>query len=283
MSDRLPVLKTYKLYIGGKFPRTESGRYFPLRTKTGDLVANVSLASRKDLRQAVQAARAATGAWAKATPFLRGQILYRLSEMLEDRQEQIVRELTATGEVSTKTAQEEVRTGIDRIVYYAGWTDKFQQIAATVNPVSSPHFNFSVPEPIGVVGVVCPPAQGFLGLLSALLPVIAGGNTAVVIASGPSPLCAISLAEALATSDLPAGVVNMLTGDRSELLPHLKVHMDVNALSVWDSSTEEQCEVRSLDEDNLKRFVFSTSGAAAGPQPMLAFQEIKTTWHPIGL
>lgn len=283
MSDRLPVLKTYKLYIGGKFPRTESGRYHALRNQTGDLVANVSQASRKDLRQAVVAARSAAGGWAAATPFLRGQILYRLSEMLEERQEQFVRELCATGAVTAEHAAQQVREGIDRIVYYAGWTDKFQQIYATVNPVASPHFNFSVPEPIGVVGVVAPPRDGFLGLLDALLPVLAGGNTAVVVVPLDAPLCAISLAEAMATSDFPGGIVNMLTGDRAELLPHLKAHMDVNALSVWNSPQEERCDIRRLDEDNLKRLHFFETPAEGGPESILAFQEIKTTWHPIGL
>lgn len=282
-ATRLPIRKTYKLYIGGKFPRTESGRTYPVRDKTGNLLANVCLSSRKDMRNAVVAARKALGGWSGATPFLRGQILYRLAEMLEERKAQFVDELIACESLSAARAERQVQEGIDLIVHYAGWTDKFQQIASTVNPVASPHFNFTVPEPVGVVGVVCPERPGFLGLLNAVIPVIAGGNSVVLLASEKSPLAAISLAEAMATSDLPGGVVNILTGKRPEIVPHLKEHMDINALSIWDASVVEQADIRDLSEDNLKRLHFYQTGSQPGPDAILDFQEYKTTWHPIGL
>lgn len=282
-ATRLPIRKTYKLYIGGKFPRTESGRTYPVRDKAGDLLANVCLASRKDMRNAVVAARKALGGWSGATPFLRGQILYRLTEMLEDRKAQFVGELVACESLSTARAERQVQDGIDLIVHHAGWTDKFQQIASTVNPVASPHFNFTVPEPVGVAGVVCPEQQGFLGLLNAIVPLIAGGNTVVMLASESSPLSAISLAEAMATSDLPGGVLNILTGKRAEIVPHLKEHMDVNALSIWDATAAEQADIRDLREDNLKRLHFYKSGSKPGPEAILDFQEYKTSWHPVGL
>ena len=282
-ATRLPIRKTYKLYIGGKFPRTESGRTYPVRDKAGTLLANVCLASRKDMRNAVVAARKTLGGWSGATPFLRGQILYRLAEMLEDRKTQFVEELVACESLTAARAERQVQDGIDLIVHYAGWTDKFQQIASTVNPVASPHFNFTVPEPVGVVGIVCPENQGFLGLLTAVIPVIAGGNTVVLLASENSPLVAISLAEAMATSDLPGGVVNILTGTRSEIVPHLKEHMDVNAFSIWDATNAERTDIRDLSEDNLKRLHFYQTGSKTGPDAILDLQEYKTTWHPIGL
>lgn len=282
-SNRIPVRKTYKLYIGGKFPRTESGRSYPVRDKRGDLLANVCLSSRKDMRNAVVAARKALSGWSNATPFLRGQILYRLAEMLEERKSQFADELVACESLSLARAESSVQEGIDLIVHYAGWTDKFQQVASTVNPVASPHFNFTVPEPVGAVGIVCPEQNGFLGLLTALIPVIAGGNTVVLLASESSPLCAISLAEAMTTSDLPGGVVNILTGKRSEIVPHLKEHMDVNAFSIWNATASEQAGIRDLSEDNLKRLHFYDSKTKIGPHNILDFQEFKTTWHPIGV
>lgn len=282
-AKRLPVQKTYKLYIGGKFPRTESGRHSAFRDQQGNFVANLCLASRKDMRNAVVAARAAQPGWAKASAFLRGQILYRLAEMLEKRSAQFVEELIQAEGLTPYAAKEQVEEGIDLCVYVAGWTDKFQQIHATVNPVASPHFNFSVPEPMGVVGICCPQASGFLGLLRAVLPVIAGGNTAVVLASESSPLCAITLSEAMATADFPGGVVNILTGTRSEILPQLRQHMDVNALSVWEATPEEKQQVYDMAEDNLKRLFFPSGKGSPGHYALLDFQETKTTWHPVGL
>jgi len=280
----MEILKTYKLYIGGQFPRTESGRTYPVRGANGNHVANACLGSRKDVRNAVQAARKAQSAWAARSGFNRSQILYRIAEILEDRKAQFVSELIGMGS-STADAQNEVQASIDRCVYYAGWSDKYQALLSSVNPVATPHFNFSVPEAMGVVGVVACQRTGLIGLISQILPVILGGNTIVVIANSDQPLGAISFAEVLATSDVPGGVVNILTGQIAELLPTLAGHMDVNALSLAYIDADLLKAAQEVAIDNLKRcsvyaedFTLQTSQGLAF---ISTFQEIKTTWHPI--
>src|SRR3954452_24175224 len=236
MSDRLSVRKTYKLYIGGAFPRSESGRSYTVDDAKGNFLANASRASRKDVRDAVVAARKAQSGWAGRTPYNRGQILYRVAEMLEGRREQFTEEVRATG-LTKAAARTEVDAAVDRWVWYAGWADKIAQVTGSANPVSGPFFNFSTPEPTGVVGVVAPDSP-LLGLVSVIAPVIVTGNAAVIVASEPAPLPAITLAEVLATSDLPGGVVNLLTGHRSELAPWLASHQDVNALDLTGASDD---------------------------------------------
>ena len=286
-ADRVPVAKTYKIYIDGKFPRTESGRYLALTNKRGELLANVCRSSRKDFRNAVVAARKAQPGWAKASAYLRGQILYRVAEMLEGRREQFVAELKAGG-VSAKRAEQDVDRSIDRLIYFAGWADKYQQVFSAVNPVSSSHFNFSVLEPTGVVAIVAPDEPGLLGLVSNIAPAIAGGNTLVALASEQEPLSAISFAEVLHASDVPAGVVNILSGLKSELLEHFASHMDVNAIVCCEGGLKHRRQVQTLATDNVKRVVFriDTDWRDAGAQnPYLIrdTQEVKTTWHPIGV
>jgi acyl-CoA reductase-like NAD-dependent aldehyde dehydrogenase len=281
---QLNVLKTYKIYIGGQFPRTESGRTYVVNDAAGNPIANVCQSSKKDIRNAVQAARKAFGPWSERSAFNRGQILYRIAEMLDGRKSQFIEELTQQGQ-TIERAQIEIETSIDRIVYYAGWCDKFQQILSSVNPVNSSHFNFSVAEPTGVVGVLADEQTGLLGLVSQLMPVIAGGNSVVLIAAGKFPLCAITFAEVLATSDLPAGVVNILTGSADEMLPTLSEHMDVNALFLSSASNEMVKSTQLTAVDNLKRVVIRNEDwlreNAQGITFISSFQEIKTTWHPI--
>jgi len=285
-SPRLGVLKTYKLYIGGKFPRTESGRFYKLEAPNGEVLANMCQASRKDFREAVVAARAAQGKWASASAYNRGQILYRVAEMLEGRAGQFASELVQTG-AEPEAARSEVACAIDRLVYYAGWCDKYQQVFSSVNPVASSHFNFSLPEPTGVVSVMAPEDNGLIGLVSLIAPIIAGGNTCVVLASQARALSAITLAEVLHTSDLPGGVVNLLTGDRSELLEHFASHMDVNAVVYCGGQPAEVEQLRTLSADNLKRVITRApanwlAADAQDPYHILDTVEIKTTWHPIG-
>lgn len=282
--ERINVLKTYKLYIGGQFPRTESGRYYALEDKKKNVLANVCLSSRKDFRNAVVAARGAFAGWSGRNAYNRSQILYRIAEILEGRKTQFIDELVLQGN-SKANAEKEVTASIDRLVYYAGWCDKFQQLFSTVNPVQSSHFNFSVPEPTGVVAIVAPQSTSLLGLVSVIAPVIAGGNTCVVLASEKLPLCSVTFGEVLATSDVPGGVVNILTGKISELLPHMSSHMDVNALVF---AAEDQSPVKSAQEQavvNVKRvFVYDhdwTKAEGQSPYLILDTQEIKTTWHPI--
>jgi acyl-CoA reductase-like NAD-dependent aldehyde dehydrogenase len=281
---RINVLKTYKLYIGGQFPRTESGRFYPLTDKKKNVIANVCLASRKDFRNAVVAARSAFGGWSARSGFNRSQILYRIAEMIEGRKSQFLEELVLQG-ISKTNAEKEITASIDRMVYYAGWCDKYQQVFSTVNPVQSSHFNFSVPEATGVVAIVAPQDSSFLGLISVIAPVIAGGNSCVVIASEKFPLAAITFGEVLATSDLPGGVVNILTGKPSELLPHMSTHMDVNALVLVSSDKKEIKSVQEQAAVNVKRvFVYDENWAsekAQHPYFILDTQEIKTTWHPV--
>ena len=280
---RLEVLKTYKIYIGGKFPRTESGRFYKVLNKAKEPIANVCLSSRKDVRNAVQVARKAQGPWQERTAFNRGQVLYRIAEMLEGRRAQFVEELMLE-DYTKKEAQTEVDNSIDRIVYYAGWCDKFNQVASSVNPVSSSHFNFSSYEPMGVIGIMAIQSSGLLGLVSMLMPVIAGGNSCVIIASEDKPLCAVTLAEVLNSSDVPGGVVNILTGSMDELWSPLSSHMDVNGISM-DKHNKHVSEVQLAAVDNLKRVrVYSNDFRLIeeqGIQFITDFQELKTTWHPI--
>jgi acyl-CoA reductase-like NAD-dependent aldehyde dehydrogenase len=282
--SRLEVLKTYKLYIGGQFPRTESGRFYPLLNKKKEIIANVSLGSRKDFRNAVVAARSAFSGWSGKTHFNRGQILYRIAEMLEGRKEQFVQELVAQG-VAAKAAEAEVKASVDRMVYYSGWCDKYSQISSSVNPVSSSHFNFSVPEPMGVVSIIAPEESSLLGLVSVIAPVIAGGNTCVVLASEKLPLCSITLAEVLATSDLPGGVVNILTGTSKELYSHFSSHMDVNAIIYCRDNKDEIKVIGENSSLNVKRSFFWNKdwnkSENQNPYLILDLQEIKTTWHPV--
>ncbi len=278
------VLKTYKIYIGGQFPRTESGRTYVVKDANGNPIANVCQSSKKDIRNAVQAARKAVGTWSERSAFNRGQILYRMAEMLAGRKTQFIEELTQQGQ-SIESATNEIEICIDRIVYYAGWCDKYQQILSSVNPVNSSHFNFSMAEPTGVVGIVADQDTSLLGLVSQLMPVIAGGNTVVLIASEVLPLCSISFAEVLETSDLPAGVVNILTGSAEEMLPTLAEHMDVNAIFLSNAVTEMVKSTQLSAVDNLKRVLVMDSDwsheSAQGIRYISSFQEIKTTWHPI--
>jgi acyl-CoA reductase-like NAD-dependent aldehyde dehydrogenase len=280
----MEVLKTYKLYIGGQFPRTESGRTYAVYSAGGEHIANACQGSKKDIRNAVQAARKAQAAWSHKSAFNRSQIVYRIAEMLEAKKAQFAEELQAMGQ-SRQAADEEVRKSIDRCVYYAGWSDKYQALLSSVNPVASSHFNFSIPEAMGVIGIVACQQTSLLGLVSQILPAVIGGNTVVVIANKQLPLCAISFAEVLATSDVPGGVVNILTGTVEEMLPTLSGHMDVNALSLaqLDSAIIENAQTEAVE--NLKRVMsysidFSQS-MAQGLSYISDFQEVKTTWHPI--
>lgn len=285
-SAHVSVLKTYKLYIGGKFPRTESGRFFPVSDKSGHLIANMCRGSRKDFRNSVAAARGAQGGWAGRAAFNRGQILYRIAEMLEGRKYQFIAELQQTG-ASAPAAEKEVTASIDRLVHYAGWCDKYQQIFSAVNPVASSHFNFSMPEPTGVVAAFAPEDSGLIGLVSVIAPVIAGGNAIVVLASENHPLCAISFAEVLNSSDVPGGVVNILTGHRSELIGHFSTHKDVNAMVYTGSDKAEVKKIQENAVENVKRIVYWKNTDwlaedAQSPYFIQDLQEIKTTWHPVG-
>jgi acyl-CoA reductase-like NAD-dependent aldehyde dehydrogenase len=284
---RVPVAKTYKLYIDGKFPRSESGRYYALNAPDGkQVLANVCRGSRKDFRDAVVAARTALGAWSSASAYLRGQILYRAAEMLEGRSEQFVAELVLQG-IARRDAQAEVTAAIDRLVYYAGWADKYQQVFSAVNPVSSSHFNFSVLEPTGVVAIVAPEASGLLGMVSNIAPAVAGGNTCVVLASQSLPLSAVSFAEVLQAGDFPGGVINVLTGFKDELVEQFASHMDVNAVVYCGNEPAVMRKVQELAADNIKRVITRTiadwsDAAAQSPYFISDTQETKTTWHPIG-
>jgi acyl-CoA reductase-like NAD-dependent aldehyde dehydrogenase len=290
MSARLEVKKTYKLFIGGKFPRSESGRYLAAKSANGEHLDNFSHGSRKDLRDAVTAARAAFEDWNKATPYNRGQILYRAAEMLQNRAGELCEEIIRSTNVTAAAARREVALAVDRLVYFSGWTDKYQQVFGTVNPVASPHFNFTTPEPTGVVAVLAPDAPPLLALVSLIAPVILSGNTAVAIVSEVFPLPALTFAEILATSDLPGGVVNILAGKRSELAPHIVSHMDVNAIVDGTGDPALIAKLQGGMAVNLKRYVnhalppasWSTP-VAEDPYRILDTVEFKTTWHPIGV
>ncbi len=284
----LEVRKTYKLYIGGEFVRTESGRYDGIVSGKNKLLANISRGSRKDLREAVRKARAAQPGWAARSPYLKGQILYRMAEMLEGRAAAFARLLRETRGVGPAAAQREVRAAIDRLVHYAGWSDKYTALLGTVNPVASSYFDFSVPEPTGVVGVVAPEDPGLLGLVSHLAPVIVAGNAAVALLSQAHPLAGLELAEVLATSDLPAGVVNLISGHKDELVPHLARHMDVNAIADagGDAALSKSIAAdAAVNVKRVRRYAIGDyfGGAAQGLDFIEAFTETKTTWHPIGV
>ncbi|MEU3463667.1 aldehyde dehydrogenase family protein [Streptomyces sp. NPDC006733] len=288
-SERLSVFKTYKLYAGGKFPRSESGRVYEVTDSKGNWLANAPLSSRKDARDAVVAARKAFGGWSGATAYNRGQVLYRVAEMLEGRREQFVAEVAAGEGVSKAKAAAQVDAAVDRWVWYAGWTDKIAQIVGGANPVAGPFFNLSTPEPTGVVVVLAPQASSFLGLVSVIAPAIATGNTVVVVASERSPLPALSLGEVLATSDLPGGVVNILSGRTAEITPSLASHQDVNAIDLTGADEALAKELQIAAADNLKR-VLRPRGAKdgdwsgdPGTDRLTAFLETKTVWHPIGV
>lgn len=288
MSTRLDVKKTYKLYIGGKFPRSESGRYLPAKSAKGEHLDNFSHASRKDFRDAVVAARAAFDGWNKATAYNRGQILYRAAEMLQNRANELVNEIARSTNVSAAKAKREVTLAIDRLVHFAGWTDKYQQVFGSVNPVATSHFNFTTPEPTGIVVVLAPDEPSLLALVSLIAPVILSGNAAIVIASEKFPLPTATFAEILATSDLPGGVMNILTGKRAELIPHIASHMDVNAIVDATGNSELSAKLQSGTAINLKRYSnhaatdwFSTK--VEDPYWILDTVEFKTAWHPIGV
>jgi acyl-CoA reductase-like NAD-dependent aldehyde dehydrogenase len=282
--DRLPVRKTYKLYVGGAFPRSESGRSYPVTSPSGVVLAHVAQASRKDVRDAVRAARAAFTGWAGATGYNRGQVLYRVAELLEGRRDQLAADVRATEACSPSLARAQVDAAIDRWVYYAGWADKYDQVAGSTNPVSSAYFNFSVPEPTGVVAVIAPQRPSLLGIVNAMVPVITSGNTAVVIASQDHPLSAVSLSEVLGPSDLPAGVVNILTGHATELAPWLASHRDVNALDLAGLAEEDRASLRIAAADTVKRVYTGRPGSDNwhALSRLLAFAETKTVWHPTG-
>jgi len=291
-ADRVGVRKTYKLYIGGAFPRTESGRAYEVFGAKGELLANACRGTRKDIREAVRAARKAFGGWAAKTAYNRSQILYRIAELMEGRRDQFIAEVMAAEGVGRARAARLVDASIDRWVWYAGWADKYPQMIGTVNPVAGSYFNFSVPEPTGVVGVIAPEASSLLGLVSRLAPVIVSGNAAVVISSETRPLPAVTLSEVLATSDVPGGVVNLITGLRRELIGHLAGHMDVNALDAFGAAPDDRVALEEVAVENVKRFVRPPADglarydwmadAAQSPYLIGEFVEIKTVWHPIG-
>lgn len=283
MSARLDVRKTYKLYINGEFPRSESGRTYPAFNIDGEVIARVALASRKDLRDAVRAAREAQHKWAVRSGYNRGQILYRIAEMIEDRAGTFIEQLMIGGSSSTK-ARAEVTRSVDRMVWYAGWSDKFAQIYGNLNPVAGPFFNISAPEPTGVVGIIAPEEPALLSVVSRLAPVMLSGNATVLIASRAQPMPAITFAEALESSDVPPGVVNILTGSAEELIPWMADHMDVNAIDVAGASEEGRLRAQEGAVHNVKR-VIGEDGYRDFQSPYLiaAFTETKTVWHPKGL
>ncbi len=294
--ERLAVRKTYKLYIGGQFPRSESGRSYVVRAADGRLLANAVRASKKDVRDAVRTARKAFPDWDGRTAMNRGQILYRAAEMMEGRRDQFVAEVADAEGLEAAVAEIAVDRAIDRWVWYAGWADKISQLLGTVNPVGAPYFNFTIPEATGVVGIVAPEGSSLLGLVSRLAPVIVSGNVAVVLASESRPLPAMNLAEVLATADLPGGVVNILSGFRRELVPVLAGHMDVNGFDAWGVAPGLQQQIEDLAMENVKRVARPPRGAGAAdrfdwlddratqrPEWISQFLEMKTVWHPIGV
>ena len=280
MSNRIDVKKTYKLFINGAFPRTESGRTYQIKSAKGVFIANPCLASRKDLKDAVVAARAAQSGWNKASAYNKGQILYRIAEMLEGRRAQFVDEIIAVTGVTKAKAEKEVTDSIDRLVWYAGWSDKLSSLSGALNPVAGPYYNFTVPESMGVIAAIAPDAPSLLGLIDAIAPIIVGGNTVVVLASTKAPLSAMSFAEVIATSDVPGGVINILTGKKEEIAPWMASHMDIDGLDISGVALKFHGEIRIAGAENLKRIYSFTS---ADPGRILAYLENKTVWHPIGL
>ncbi len=286
--DRIGVRKTHKLFIGGAFPRSESGRTYEVATATGDFWSNASKASRKDARNAVIAARTGFDKWSTATAYNRGQVLYRIAEVMEDRRAQFIGEVMAGEGVDEAAARQQVDAAIDRWVWYAGWTDKIAQALGTANPVAGPYFNFSIPEPSGVVACVAPQASSLLGLVSVIAPVIASGNSVVAMASTERPIPAITLAEVMATSDVPAGVVNLLTGDPAEMLPWLASHADVNAVDLTgvtdrDLAISAEREAAGTIKRVLRPGPEADWDADPGMDRLRTFVEIKTVWHPMGI
>ena len=289
-TQHLDVRKTYKLHIGGAFVRSESGRVLPAHSPLGKLLDNYSWASRKDVRDAVVAARSAFDGWAKRTAYLRGQILYRAAEMLQHRSTELAGDIQRSSGVRAPKAQAEVASSIDRLVHYAGWTDKYSQVFSSVNPVASPHFNFTMTEPTGVVAVLAPDEPSLLALVTLVASVILSGNSAVVLASEKFPLPALTFAEVLATSDLPGGVVNVLAGKRTELVPHFASHMDINAIVDGSADPASSASLRAGQAQNLKRYAQRSlttadwfSEKAEDPYWILDTIEFKTAWHPIGV
>jgi acyl-CoA reductase-like NAD-dependent aldehyde dehydrogenase len=291
VSDRLAVRKTYKLYVNGAFPRSESGRTYEVTDAKGGFLANAAHASRKDARDAVVAARGAFAKWSAATAYNRGQVLYRVAEVMEGRRDQFVAEVAPASD----DPEAEVTAAIDRWVWYAGWADKISQILGSANPVAAPYFNFTIPEPTGVVGVVAPETSSLLGLVSRLAPPLVSGNAVVLLTSESRPLPAITLSEVLATSDVPGGVVNVLTGRKSELVPVLAAHVDVDALDTWGVPESMRLETEQLAADDIKRlsrrpstvnearFDWLDDRATERPEWIAVFLEMKTVWHPIGV
>ena len=294
-ADRIDVRKTYKLYIGGAFPRSESGRSYPIASARGEPLANACRASRKDLREAVRAARKSFQPWADKTAMNRGQVLYRVAELMEGRRDQFVAEVGAAEGLREPKAREVVDRAIDRWVWYAGWADKIGQVLGSANPVAAPYFNFTIPEPTGVVGIVAPETSSLLGLVSRLAPPLVAGNAVVVLTSETRPLPAITLTEVLATSDVPGGVVNVLTGVKTELIPWLAGHVDVDSIDVWGVPAALRTETELTAADNIKRIARRPAGvtdakfdwlddrAAERPEWIAAYLEMKTVWHPIGV
>ncbi|MEX1163621.1 MAG: aldehyde dehydrogenase family protein [Nitriliruptor sp.] len=286
---RLEVRKTYKLYVGGKFPRSESGRSYEVVDAKGGLLANASRASRKDVRDTVVAARAAQPGWAAATAYNRGQVLYRVAEILEGRRDQFVAEVAAAEGLTARKATAQVDAAIDRWVWYAGWSDKFQAVHSTANPVAGPYFDLSVPEPTGVVAALAPQTSSLLGLVAVVAPIVVSGNTVVVVASEQRPLPAVTLGEVLATSDVPGGVINLLTGRTEELAPVLASHLDVNAIDLTGWAGRDATELEVAAAENVKRILPAEpeepdfTGVPRGPRRIVAFCETKTVWHPKGL
>jgi acyl-CoA reductase-like NAD-dependent aldehyde dehydrogenase len=279
--SRIDVNKTYKLFIGGAFPRSESGRVYEIKGANKKFIANPSLASRKDLRDAVVAAKSAQPGWANATAFNRGQILYRIAEIMEGRSEQFVDEICALEGVTNKVAKTQVEAAIDTWVWYSGWCDKLSSVTGSLNQVSGPFYNFTTPEPLGVVAIFAENKPSLLGVVRTLAPVLAGGNSAVLIASENYPLPAITLSEALATSDVPGGVVNILTGKSAELAPWVGSHMEIDGVDVAGLNKKQEEELKLVGADNLKRiFRFNPDNH---PERILSFMEQKTVWHPIGI
>jgi acyl-CoA reductase-like NAD-dependent aldehyde dehydrogenase len=294
-APRIEVRKTYKLYIGGAFPRSESGRSYVVKAADGAALANACRGSRKDVRDAVRAARKAFEGWAAKTAMNRGQVLYRVAELMEGRRDQFVAEVAAAEGVRETRARELVDRAIDRWVWYAGWADKITQVLGSSNPVAAPYFNFTIPEPTGVVGIVAPETSSLLGLVSRLAPPLVAGNAVVAVASETRPLPAVTLTEVLATSDVPGGVVNLITGYRKELVPVLAGHVDVDAIDTWGVPEAMRSAVEELAADNVKRlsrrpvgvsearFDWTNDRAAERPEWIASFLEMKTVWHPIGV
>jgi acyl-CoA reductase-like NAD-dependent aldehyde dehydrogenase len=293
--DRIDVRKTYKLYIGGAFPRSESGRSYVVSAANGDPIANACRASRKDLREAVRAARKAFQPWADKTAMNRGQVLYRVAELMEGRRDQFVAEVAGAEDLREAKAHEIVDRTIDRWVWYAGWADKIAQVLGSSNPVAAPYFNFTIPEPTGVIGIVAPETSSLLGLVSRVAPALVAGNAVVILTSEARPLPAITLSEVLATSDVPGGVVNVLTGIKTELVPVLAGHVDVDTIDVWGVPPDLRTDTELLAADNIKRIARRPAGvtdakfdwlddrAAERPEWIAAYLEMKTVWHPIGV